>query len=134
MSFRRSHYSSGFVLFIVALCGMLPAGCSDISPASIPYEQREWISSDGVAGVQILTKGAPIQPGNNFTIGYHGATPVCAVPAAALFHQVTALDIFLPRLLAGDRITAGEIFALGHGGLCLQCPDCTFPVCTFGRG
>lgn len=86
------------------------------------------------AGVEILTKGTPIQPGNNFTIGYLGSTPVCAVPAAALFHQVTALDIFLPRLLARDVITLEEIHRHGHGGLCLQCPDCSFPSCTFGRG
>lgn len=86
------------------------------------------------AGVEILTRGAPIQPGNNFTIGYLGRTPVCAVPAAALFHRATALDIFLPRLLAGDRITLEEVHRLGHGGLCLNCPECTFPVCTFGRG
>ena len=86
------------------------------------------------AGVEILTKGAPIQPGNNFTIGYRGGTPVCAVPAAALFFRATALNVFLPRLLAGDVITREEIFGHGHGGLCLQCPECTFPVCTFGQG
>ncbi|MBU8870026.1 MAG: molybdopterin-binding protein [Gemmatimonadales bacterium] len=85
------------------------------------------------AGVKILTKGAPIQPGNNFTIGYRAGIPVCAVPAAAIFHQTTALDIFLPRLLAGDCITPAEISSMGHGGLCLQCPECTFPICTFGK-
>jgi molybdenum cofactor synthesis domain-containing protein len=86
------------------------------------------------AGVHYEVKGMPLQPGNNFTLGYRGETPVCAVPAATLFYKATAFDIFLPRLLAGHRVTPQEIFRLGHGGLAQPGAETSFPDCTFGLG
>ena len=85
------------------------------------------------AGVQLLQAGNPIQPGNNFTIGYLGDKVVCAIPAAALFFKVTAFDIFLPRLVANDSITADELAALSIGGLCHFCEVCRYPICPFGQ-
>ncbi len=86
------------------------------------------------AGVGFHDQGNPIQPGNNLTIGWSGAVAVCAVPAAALMFERTALDIFLPRLLAGEKISRREIARSGHGGLCHFCPVCRYPVCPFGWG
>ncbi len=86
------------------------------------------------AGIYFEGKGNPIQPGNNLTIGYAGNTAVCAVPAAALYYRATALDLFLPRLVCGERIPEEEIVDSGHGGLCHFCEKCVFPVCPFGRG
>lgn len=83
------------------------------------------------SGVVYATKGNPIQPGNNLTIGSLGETCVCAIPAATLHFKATALDVFLPRLLAGDDISREEIAQSGHGGLCLFCKTCHFPVCPF---
>jgi hypothetical protein len=40
----------------------------------------------------------------------------------------------LPLILAGEQPTRKEIAALGHGGLCLNCPECRYPVCPFGKG
>ena len=87
----------------------------------------------GDAGVELLQAGTPIQPGNNFTIGYLGEKPVCAVPAAALFFKITALDIFLPRIIADDPITVDELAALSIGGLCHFCEVCRYPICPFGQ-
>lgn len=86
------------------------------------------------AGVQFHEQGNPIQPGNNLTIGRVTDVPVCAVPAAALFFDKTALDIFLPRLLAGETISPEDIAKSGHGGLCHFCPKCHYPICPFGWG
>ncbi|MFK5926885.1 MAG: molybdopterin-binding protein [Desulfuromusa sp.] len=86
------------------------------------------------AGVLFHHQGNPIQPGNNLTIGKVGEVTVCAVPAAALFYDKTALDIFLPRLLAGEAISSREIAKSGHGGLCHFCPTCHYPICPFGWG
>ncbi|MBU2512761.1 molybdopterin-binding protein [bacterium] len=86
------------------------------------------------AGVKYEVKGNPIQPGNNFTVGYKGDIAVCAVPAASLFFQATALDIFLPRLLAGEKIPREDFHRAGHGGLCHFCRVCQFPVCPFAIG
>jgi molybdenum cofactor synthesis domain-containing protein len=85
------------------------------------------------AGVIFEMQGNPLQPGNNLTIGYKNKAAVCAVPAAALFFKYTAVDIFLPRLMAGDKIHKSDLFRLGHGGLCRFCKICHFPVCPFGR-
>ena len=40
----------------------------------------------------------------------------------------------LPRIMADDRITAEELGNLGKGGLCLNCEQCTYPNCGFGKG
>jgi len=85
------------------------------------------------AGVELLQAGNPLQPGNNFTIGYLAGKPVCAVPAAALFFKITAFDIFLPRFLADDPITVDELAASSIGGLCHFCEICRYPICPFGR-
>jgi len=86
------------------------------------------------AGVEFVQKGNPIQPGNNFSIGYFGNTAVCAVPAAALFYNITSLDIFLPQILAEIKITKDDVVSKAIGGLCHQCKICVYPVCSFGKG
>jgi molybdenum cofactor synthesis domain-containing protein len=85
------------------------------------------------AGVELLQAGNPLQPGNNFTIGYLGDQPVCAVPAAAIFFKITAFDLFLPRFIAADRVTPDELAELSIGGLCHFCEVCRYPICPFGR-
>ncbi len=85
------------------------------------------------AGVKLLQAGNPLQPGNNFTIGYIGDHPVCAIPAAALFFKVTTFDIFLPRFIADDPVTFDELAALSVGGLCHFCETCRYPICPFGH-
>jgi molybdenum cofactor synthesis domain-containing protein len=86
------------------------------------------------AGVEYEMKGTPLQPGNNFTIGYIGDVPVCAVPAAALHFTATSLDVLMPRMLAGEKITKEDLARLAHGGLCHFCKKCVYPICPFGRG
>jgi len=86
------------------------------------------------AGVIYEMKGTPLQPGNNFTVGYLDDTPVCAVPAAALHFTATSLDILMPRMLAGEKITKADLAKLAHGGLCHFCKKCVYPICPFGRG
>jgi hypothetical protein len=50
-----------------------------------------------------------------------------------MYHKTTIFDLILPRILAGDEITRQDIARLGHGGLCLECSDCHFPNCSFGK-
>jgi len=86
------------------------------------------------AGVDVTVRGVPLQPGNNLTIGYRGDAVVCGVPAGALMSRATALDVFLPRLLAGEHITRDQVARLGLGGLAQPGADDHFPDATFGRG
>jgi hypothetical protein len=50
-----------------------------------------------------------------------------------MYHQTTVVDLILPRLLAGEKISRRDLAELGHGGLCLGCPECRYPVCPFGK-
>jgi molybdenum cofactor synthesis domain-containing protein len=86
------------------------------------------------AGVEMAVRGVPIQPGNNLAVGYRDGRPVCAVPAAALMHRATALDLLLPRMLAGERITRELVTPMGLGGLAPRTADAHFPDTAFGAG
>ena len=77
--------------------------------------------------------GAPILPGAMFLIAYIDDIPILGVPACGLYHKTTILDLILPRVLAGEKIKRQQIIEMGHGGLCLNCPECRFPVCPFGK-
>jgi len=61
------------------------------------------------------------------------AVPILGIPACGLYHEITVVDLILPRILAGERIGRRELAELGHGGLCLQCRPCRYPVCPFGK-
>ncbi|MDI6725979.1 MAG: molybdopterin-binding protein [Smithellaceae bacterium] len=59
--------------------------------------------------------------------------PIIGIPACGMYHRTTVLDLVLPRILAGETIGRKELAELGHGGLCLGCPECRFPLCPFGK-
>jgi hypothetical protein len=77
--------------------------------------------------------GAPILPGAMFLIAYIDDVPILGVPACGLYHKTTILDLILPRVLAGEKIKRQQVIEMGHGGLCLNCPECRFPICPFGK-
>ena len=60
--------------------------------------------------------------------------PILGIPACGMYHKTTIFDLILPRVLAGERIGRKEIAELGHGGLCMNCSECRYPVCPFGKG
>jgi molybdenum cofactor synthesis domain-containing protein len=59
--------------------------------------------------------------------------PILGIPACGMYHRTTVFDLILPRVLAGERIGREELAGMGHGGLCLHCTECRWPVCPFGR-
>jgi len=85
------------------------------------------------AKVKFVFKSNPIQPANNLSIGYLENTTICVVPAGSLYYKASALDIFLPRLLAKDHIDKKELKFYSEGGLCHFCDYCTYPICPFGK-
>jgi molybdenum cofactor synthesis domain-containing protein len=86
------------------------------------------------AGATEIHYGSAVLPGAMFLVAYLGQVPLLGVPACALHHPVTVLDLVLPRLLAGEHIGKVELALLGHGGLCRDCPECSYPQCSFGKG
>ncbi|MBU4234537.1 MAG: molybdopterin-binding protein [Proteobacteria bacterium] len=87
-----------------------------------------------LAGATEMHYGAAVLPGAMFLVAYLGKVPLLGVPACALHHRSTALDLVLPRILAGEHIGKSELAFLGHGGLCRDCPECLYPNCSFGKG
>ncbi len=84
-------------------------------------------------GAEVVSYGAPALPGSMFMLAYLGHVPVCGLPGCVMFNSVTILDLIMPRIFAGERISRREIVELGHGGLCAECPECHFPTCPFGK-
>jgi len=108
---------------MIIITGGMSVDPDDVTPTGIKN-----------TGAEIIKYGAPALPGAMFLLAYKGDVPLIGLPACAMYYQNTVLDILMPRLLAGERVTAAEIAALGHGGLCRRCETCFFPKCSFGKG
>ena len=87
-----------------------------------------------LAGASEIHYGAAALPGSMFLVAYLGEVPLLGVPACGLYHRITVMDLVLPRILAGEKISKAGLAFLGHGGLCKDCPECTYPKCHFGKG
>ena len=87
------------------------------------------------AGARIVSYGAPVLPGAMFLLGYfEDGTPIMGLPGCVMYAKATVFDLILPRVLADVGVTRADLSALGHGGLCLGCGECRYPVCPFGKG
>lgn len=106
-------------------------------------------------GVEEFLYGSPVLPGSMLLIAYvrvkspeygdineHQAKlntpdskliPIIGIPACGMYAKITVFDLVLPRILAGEMISRRDIAELGHGGLCLKCRECRYPVCPFGK-
>jgi hypothetical protein len=93
------------------------------------------VTRDGIrkAGGNAEFYGAPVLPGAMFMMADIDGVPILGIPACGLYHQTTILDLILPRILAGERLNRKDIAQMGHGGLCLNCSECRFPHCPFGK-
>lgn len=84
-------------------------------------------------GVEDITYGSAVLPGAMFLVAYLGAIPILGIPACGMYAKTTIFDLVLPRVLAGEKIGRRELAELGHGGLCLKCGECRYPICSFGK-
>lgn len=89
-------------------------------------------------GARIVSYGAPVLPGAMFLLAYYEKegrrAALMGLPGCVMYAKRTIFDLVLPRVMAEDEVTAEELAALGQGGLCLDCPVCTYPNCGFGKG
>lgn len=69
------------------------------------------------AGGVIEIYGAPVDPGNLLMLAYVGDVPILGVPGCVRSRGANVVNLVLPRLLAGERLTRDDIVELGHGGL-----------------
>jgi hypothetical protein len=85
------------------------------------------------AGAENVVYGTSVLPGAMLLYGQIGDIPVLGLPACVLFYRATVFDLVLPRVLAGEPITRKDLAIMAHGGLCLNCEQCHYPVCPFGK-
>jgi hypothetical protein len=119
-----------------AICAHLERGCDLLLLSGGMSVDPDDVTRHGIrlAGATEMHYGAATLPGAMFLVAYLGEVPLLGVPACALHHRITVLDLVLPRILAGERIGKAELSFLGHGGLCRDCPECSYPHCAFGKG
>jgi hypothetical protein len=69
------------------------------------------------AGAQMLKSGIPAHPGTLLWVAELGTAPVVGMPTCGMAAKATTLDLVLPRLFAGERLTRKDLARLGDGGL-----------------
>jgi len=117
----RTHIENGCNLLILS-------GGMSVDPDDVT---RQGIR---LAGATEMHYGAAVLPGAMFLVAYLEDIPLLGVPACGLYYRATVLDLVLPRILAGEKIGKAELAFLGHGGLCRDCAECSYPHCPFGKG
>jgi len=108
---------------LIITTGGMAVDPDDVTPAGVRR-----------AGAEIVSYGTPLLPGAMFMVAYLGDIPVLGLPGCVMFAKTTVLDVLLPRVFAGERIERKDLAVMGHGGLCLECEVCRYPLCSFGRG
>lgn len=119
-----------------AIGSHLEKGCDLILLSGGMSVDPDDVTRQGIrqAGATELHYGSSVLPGAMFLVAYLGDVPLLGVPACGLYNRITVLDLVLPRILAGEKIGKVELALLGHGGLCKDCSECTYPHCPFGKG
>jgi molybdenum cofactor synthesis domain-containing protein len=119
-----------------AICAHIERGCDLILLSGGMSVDPDDVTRKGIslAGADEIHYGAAALPGAMFLVAYIDNVPLIGVPACGLHHRVTVLDLVLPRILSGEYIGKKELAFFGHGGLCQDCPECTYPHCAFGKG
>jgi len=90
-------------------------------------------------GISEMYYGSAVLPGAMFLIAYFQETeysaeiPILGIPACGMYSNITIFDLVLPLVLAGERVGRKELAQMGHGGLCLKCKRCHYPICPFGK-
>ncbi len=91
---------------LILVAGGMAVDAGDVTPAAIKS-----------AGAEVISRGVPTFPGSMAMVAYLGDVPILGLPACVITDKRTSFDLFLPKVLAKERITKEEIAELGHGGL-----------------
>jgi len=116
----REHIENGAEMVLVT--GGMSVDPDDLTPTAIK----------GLGG-DLVTYGTPVLPGAMLLLAYLDGIPIMGLPGCVMYSRKTVFDLVATRILAGERLTRLEIAKYGHGGLCLECPVCTYPHCHFGK-
>ena len=107
---------------VIIVCGGLSVDPDDVTVEGVRK-----------SGACLISYGAPVMPGAMFLYAILDDVPILGAPAAVSHNPSTIFDLILPRVLCEEKLSREDIIELGHGGLCLNCEECSFPVCPFGK-
>jgi molybdenum cofactor cytidylyltransferase len=100
---------------------ILAAGAAATDPLDVMFEGLR------LAGGEVDQIGIPAEPGTACWIGRLESRPVLGLASCELFGRPGALDLLLPRLLAGDSLNADLVRQIAVGGLLLGGPSRILP-------
>ncbi len=91
------------------------------------------VTPEGIrlSGAEVRFYGLPVLPGAMFLYAKLAQTHILGVPACVLHSPATAFDKLFPIVATGEELTFENTRKLGHGGLCMNCPQCHYPACPF---
>jgi molybdenum cofactor synthesis domain-containing protein len=116
----REHLANGAEMILVT--GGMSVDPDDVTPTAIKE-----------LGGELITYGSPVLPGAMFLLAYLDDVPIMGLPGCVMYSRTTVFDLVATRILTGERLSRLDIAKYGHGGLCLECPVCTYPQCHFGK-
>jgi hypothetical protein len=105
---------------VILCCSGMSVDPDDVTPEGIRK-----------SGAEVHFYGLPVLPGAMFLYAKSGNAHILGVPACVLHASSTAFDALFPIVLTGEELTFEETRKLGHGGLCLKCEQCNYPICPF---
>lgn len=105
---------------VILCCSGMSVDPDDVTPEGIRK-----------SGAKVNFYGIPVLPGAMLLYAKLENVHVLGVPACVLHSPSTVFDALFPVVLTGEGLTYKETRKLGHGGLCLKCEHCNYPVCPF---
>ncbi len=108
-------------------------GCEVILCCSGMSVDPDDVTPEGIrrSGAEVRFYGLPVLSGAMSLYAKLGDTHILGVPACTMHAPASAFDKLFPIILTGEELSFDETRKLGHGGLCLKCEKCAYPVCPF---
>jgi hypothetical protein len=100
---------------------ILTAGSASTDPRDTFFTAIEAL------GGRLVRRGVPAHPGSMLWLGRVGGTSILGLPTCGAYSKATAVDLLLPRLLAGEPASERTVAKLGHGGILTRSQRFRFP-------
>jgi hypothetical protein len=84
------------------------------------------------AGAAMVKHGVPVYPGTLLWIAQMDDATIVGAPSCGIFSKVSSLDVVLPRIMTGARVSAEELSTLSHGGLIA--PEVSYRLAPYRKG
>jgi hypothetical protein len=101
---------------------ILTAGSASTDPRDTFF-----MAIDALGG-RVVRRGVPAHPGSMLWLARVGGTSILGLPTCGAYSKATAVDLLLPRLLAGEPASERTVAKMGHGGILTRSQRFRFPL------